>query len=390
MMSITKDKKNILLFFAAPFLVCAVYILLIVALDPFGLFHKHGIKIGVLNNMRIQAAGAINSADFDSVILGSSVLENTSAKDASDILGGKFVNLSISGSTFFERAFILEALVRDKKLNRVLYSLDAVYVNPVYEIPNYPASRFDFLYNESKWDNIYAYFDFAIAGCLFKSALGSSCMGNDYAFDRPNAWMNLPEHATRFGGLQNWLRAENNHQIVDALTTITRDVDLIRTKNYDRYTKDDESKAIRTAIEYAEKSILSYVRANPHVQFDLVFPPYSRIVFAQWNQIHRIDVPVHNALQEYLVAQAQSLPNLAIYGYEDMDFLDDLSNYKDTVHYSPDYNVQMLEWVRDGKHRLTPKNLATYQEIAKKKANEFDMIGLGKTFDDYLKKKKGV
>ena len=40
--------------------------------------------------MRLQAAGVINNFDFDSVVFGSSMLENTSAKEASKKLGGNF------------------------------------------------------------------------------------------------------------------------------------------------------------------------------------------------------------------------------------------------------------------------------------------------------------
>jgi hypothetical protein len=50
--------------------------------------------------MRQQAAGIINNYEFDSIILGTSMLENTSAKEAGEKLGGKFMNISLSGSNF--------------------------------------------------------------------------------------------------------------------------------------------------------------------------------------------------------------------------------------------------------------------------------------------------
>ena len=51
-------------------------------------------------NMRQQAAGIINNYEFDSIILGTSMLENTSAKEADEKLGSKFMNISLSGSNF--------------------------------------------------------------------------------------------------------------------------------------------------------------------------------------------------------------------------------------------------------------------------------------------------
>ncbi len=387
-MKLTSHKKNILLFFSAPLLLGLAYCLLVYLLDPFGLFHARGLKIGVLNNLRIQAAGAINNKDFDSMILGTSVLENSSAKEASDILGGSFVNLSISGSTFYERRYVLDYALRHENLKRVVYSMDAVYTNPIYEIENYPVSRFDFLYNDSRFDNFRAYFDFSIAGCIVKNMMGSDCMSDDYDYDRPNAWMKLPEQMDRFGGLQKWLKADNNHQIIDALAAISRDIARIRKKDFVHYTEDEKQAAIKTAIDYVDKDIIAYVRQHPQTEFDLIFPPYSRIVFAQWYQLHHIDVPVHQALLRHLVKLSANLPNLHIYAYEDLNYLDDIAHYKDTVHYNPEFNSIMLRSLRDGKNRLTKKNVESYLKTAEKKAMDFDLIAIGDQIDAYLKTKK--
>ncbi|WP_302616456.1 hypothetical protein, partial [uncultured Desulfovibrio sp.] len=73
--------------------------------DPLQLFHKSFFhKDKMYYSMREQAAGIINSFEFDSVILGTSMLENTSAREASQKIGGIFVNISLAGSSFYERA----------------------------------------------------------------------------------------------------------------------------------------------------------------------------------------------------------------------------------------------------------------------------------------------
>lgn len=65
--------------------------------------------------MRQQAAGIINNYDFDSAILGTSMLVNTSAKEANEILGGRFFNISMQASNFYERSFVLQYAIDKKK-----------------------------------------------------------------------------------------------------------------------------------------------------------------------------------------------------------------------------------------------------------------------------------
>lgn len=84
--------------------------------DPYMLFHKQWFHPGkMLKNMRIQSYGLIKFADFDSIILGSSMLENTSADEASEKLGEKFANLSISGSSYYEKYKVLNFALKQKK-----------------------------------------------------------------------------------------------------------------------------------------------------------------------------------------------------------------------------------------------------------------------------------
>ncbi len=115
-----KAKKSVKLFLS---LVLASIILLLSALyiyDPLQIFHKPwGRETTFHKNMRHQAAGIINNYEFDSIILGTSMLENTSANEASEIFGGTFANISMSASDFYERKIILEYLFEKKNINTI-------------------------------------------------------------------------------------------------------------------------------------------------------------------------------------------------------------------------------------------------------------------------------
>ena len=87
----------------------------IFVLDPYMLFHKKWFdEQRIYNNLRIQNYGIIKYTDFDSIIMGTSMLQNVSAKEASEKLGSRFVNLSISGSNFYERFKMLNFALKKK------------------------------------------------------------------------------------------------------------------------------------------------------------------------------------------------------------------------------------------------------------------------------------
>ena len=94
--------------------------------DPLHLFHKSWIVDDerVHGNMRLQAAGVINNYDFDSVIIGTSMMKGTSAIFASEKIGGVFVNISSDGSGIYERSYIIDYALRKKRLENVIISFD--------------------------------------------------------------------------------------------------------------------------------------------------------------------------------------------------------------------------------------------------------------------------
>ena len=54
------------------------------------------------------------------------MLQNTSAKEANQKIGGNFVNISPAASSIAERAIILNFLFKHQKPKNIIYSLDAL------------------------------------------------------------------------------------------------------------------------------------------------------------------------------------------------------------------------------------------------------------------------
>lgn len=133
------------------------------------IFHKSFIKsdLHLHGNMRQQAAGIISNYEFDSIILGTSMLENTSAFEATKIVGGNFVNISLSGSSFFEREPILSYALKKKNLKNIIYSLDSTYIDLNKSHKSYPINTYSFLYDENYFNDFKAYLNKNFFKCFF-------------------------------------------------------------------------------------------------------------------------------------------------------------------------------------------------------------------------------
>jgi len=338
------------------------------AYDPLALFHKPWGRAETLReNMRLQAAGVIRHGDFDSVILGTSIFENSSANEASRILGGRFVNLSISAGDFFERGLILRYLLERRPVRQVIYSLDFIYLNQRKGYWYYPLPTYDFLYDANPFNDIRAYLNGHFLGCLARWSEDPACVGRVAGLDRPNAWMGKPEEAERFGGLDAWCRTRGNPQIRDVYEKLSEAARAIHTGTV----QVPEPSQTGLAIAYIEDNLIALIKEYPETQFHLVFPPYSRAKYAIWHQYRRGDAETHLAVIRYLAEMSSRLPNLHVLGFEDQEFLDDIARYKDLDHFNPEINTLIARSIGQGVHRITPMNVENYIAEASRRAKSY-------------------
>ncbi len=149
-------------------------------------------------------------------------------------------------------------------------------------------------------------------------------------------------------------------------------------------TEETVTKARQRVLAYADKYILDHARRNPEVTFHFVFPPYSRAKFAIWHQSEPLRARLHEATLHHFAEAATQLKNVHVYAFEDMDFLDDISNYKDLSHYNPAINNLLVERIRDDANSLDEQNIERYLAHARARAARYDLVGFGKHLERYL------
>jgi len=335
-------------------------------LDPYQIFHKSFFYDGkVYGKTIVQDAGIINSYAFDSVIIGSSMLENTPAHSASQRLGGHFANLSVSDSDFYERYIILKKVL-PKQLRQVIYSMDEhIYLYPRMGHPKRPVLGYAFLYDENNWNDYRIYLNFDFLKLLFNPPTNS--------VDLPNPWLTDERTTRRFGGWHNWLRYP--------APSWEKDFIPIRLPLAAKLSKQKSPLRVPLKLKsykklYIKNHIFKLCQKYPQTIFYLVFPPYYRYVHANDRQNDQNKYLQYQAVLRFVVKKAARMPNVLVFAFDDCSFTADIANYTDLTHYKPEINLLILDAISQGKHRITSENIEDYLKRTEKLAYDFDLVKL--------------
>jgi len=334
--------------------------------------------------MRQQALSLIKYWKFDSVIIGTSMLENTSSKEASQYLGGKFINISLSGSDFSERKVVLDYVLKKKKIKKVLYSLDNIGIVDATALQSpFKLENWGYLYDENPWNDVKIYLNKKYLKCLFTPKSKRRCMGKKVDFDRPSAWYHLENHANRYGGIDNWFK-HSNEQIDNEYRKVLKIIQNIKkNKKIETQTIYTRQKEVK---KYLDINLLSLIKNYPDTEFILVLPPYLRAQYAMDAQYNKDRFKIYVESIRYLVGQSQVYKNMYIYGWGDYDFLDDIRNYKDFEHYKYTINSWMLHKIDKKEGLLRKQNIDDYLAVFSQKALDYNFDYIYNKLDTYLKK----
>lgn len=369
--------RNIAFCFIIPVItaITALFIVLY-AYDPLSIYHlPWDREFTLASHLRHQNVSIIKHFDFDSIIIGNSHTENTSAKKASELFGGTFMNLSMSGSSLYEQHFVLDYAFRTKKINMVIMLIHPNYTQDGHG--RYPVEEWSFLYDNNPINDMKVYLNERFISCAVTWSKHSSCIGSTFNRDTPQAWMQDPSHASRFGGIDKWILHHNHKQLQQFMHTT---LPTYATEQVQRV--DAPSQKVQRAIH---NTIMDYIarlaEANPRTRFICFFSPNSLVH-------HNINTK-KGSFEYYITwlkeaAQILSkIPNAELYGFDNEDFTNDISKYKDLTHYSADINSYILQHIKQGNNRLTMNNIDYYISILRKRAHNFDLAAL----NDYVQGK---
>lgn len=373
------DKKFCIVSLAIPLSIGVLLILILYLYDPFLLYHKPYFgETKFSTDVRMQANGVIKHYPFDSYIVGTSMLGNTSAKEAKEKLGGEWANLSLAGSTMGERAIILNYAFSKNPIHSVILSFDGIGGVGA------KSDSFAFLYDEKEWDNLKVYFSGTFVKCaLFLS--NKSCGNTITDLEELASFRKDEKTNARLGGIQNWFK---DYQNVAQLISL---VDVIKKNHFAKLQRIDKVEIVDEK-NILNKFLLSFIKDYPNTNFYIIVPPYSRLKYnihrlSRNNQTNSEEFYTWSAILIWLVKELESYSNAKIYGFDTLEYADEIANYSDLIHYDVDMNSMQLDAIKEDTHRLTSDNIEEYLQIMEKKIQEYDIEPLVKIAKETLGEK---
>jgi hypothetical protein len=282
---------------------------------------------------RLQAPALARSADYDSIVLGTSTAENVRTADANPILGGRFLRLPISGGSLREQRLVLDVALGTGKPKRVLWFLDGFTLTQPRDFVRVDFGPFpEFMYANGA-DAIARYllnFETLQKSLGIAVGIARGDLPPPIDLDRLNA----PADDTPYGR--------------DRVMAAYRDTAL--RGSWAQVIDRRMSRNPAVAADAIATNIVSAVRASPGVRFDFVLVPPSIAQMAFW-ATHSPDFfeAVLSARREF-VRQVADFENIRVHDFwGDASMVDDLDRYSDMIHYDLRTTREILAGVAVGK-----------------------------------------
>ena len=285
---------------------------LVIFIDPFQIYRLATRYMPPIDNTtQVYAnAGIVRHYDYDSAIVGTSVTENFHPSLMDEELGGRFIKLCTSAGTAYNHAILLNLAFRTHDMARVVYGLD-VYslIGPLTktgsDVPMY-------LYDDNPFNDVSYWLNRSVLGSFLPRCL--------------RTWGEQQDDTLR-DTMYNWAGRDEYGPIALYTASFTAPQSEMAA---DRYTD-----AARANIE---THILPFIEEHPQTQFDFFFPPYSAAEWATMKSKGTLEAML--TLRGLCYDLLSGYDNVTLHDFTVRDdWVLDLSNYKDTLHYG--------EWIND-------------------------------------------
>lgn len=307
-----KRKTWALLCLAA--IACALVLLsaVVIAVDPFQIYRKAERYMPPIDNTtQVYAnAGIVRHYEYDSAIVGTSVTENFHPTQMNELLGGRFIKLCTSAGTAYNHALLLHLAFDTHEMKRVVYGLD-VY-SFISELDETGSAVPMYLYDDNLFNDVQYWLNRSVLASFLPRCLRAWGQTQDDSIrDRMYNWAGRDEYGEA---------ALYNAQFTppESIQPADKYADLAR--------------------QNLETHLIPFIKAHPETQFNIFFPPYSA---AEWStMLSKGTLEAMLALRGLCFDMLSSYGNVTIHDFcAREDWVLDLSNYKDTLHYG--------EWIND-------------------------------------------
>jgi hypothetical protein len=295
---------------------------------------------------RYITPGLAKRGGYSVVLIGSSMFESFRNSDASRLLGGRAVNLSLSAISAYEQGLVIDLAFRQAKVKRVVLDLN---VNTFAGPPNHrwvadPLPLY--LWDSNPFNDV-----------RYLLSLDTLARSRDLVEHRPGGpeYFEVPDMPWSWAKKLEFSAKATVHGLDPANLNL-------------RYNQ--PSRTVAEMMANFDANILPRLQAHPETRFDLVHPPYSILVWADFEQRKQVDVTLEWKRQ--LFGRVNGMSNVAIHDFQSAPVTEDLSQYKDMYHFGIPVCAWMLEQLRTDSYRVTAESLPGLLESQRDRARSVD------------------
>ncbi len=300
-------------------------------------------------NNRHLNPGLVEQLEYDTLIMGTSMTKNIRPGDVNRELGGKSINLAMSGSSPWEQSTIINLALQSGKAKTILWGIDPY----IYSGSSTGGQENLLSYLITSSPTISDHLKYLINPQVSKLSLKSLFLRDSKKHQRYfdidqitlTAWR---YHYSRQLMLQTWEKRIN-------------------------FTFDEKDYQTQKLRENYLVNIQPILEKNAHIQFVFFFPPYSILAWQDLDDRGWLDRTLN--FKHWISEHLLSYSNVSVYDFQnDTEITHNLNNYKDLTHYSGDINRTMVTAIKEGKFRVsksTRENSAIKKQLASLNIEEF-------------------
>lgn len=288
--------------------------------------------------------GIAKNYTYDTVLVGTSMIQNTNVDECDKLFNCDMVRLPYSGGTTYNMKTILDVCFENNSgIEQVYWELDQFQILGSSTSPRYPLP--DYLYNESFIDDASYLLNLDIFYHHTVNNVLGTLLGHSSSAERRGD--------TFFGTFSK----ENLLQ---------------------HYSRPPVSNNISTFAEYKDsvdanlnRNILPLIEAHPDTTFTFFFVPFSILYWDTDLRQGEFDAMMDATL--YTIQALLEHNNAEVYFFQDRwDIATNLDNYKDYSHYGSWINSYMTQAIASGDGKLTQETCVETIESMRSFVHSYD------------------
>ncbi len=302
---------------------------------------------------RFIAPGLVKHATYDTLLSGSSIVENTRNSAIARACGGTGLNVAMPALTASEQALIVSTALASRPVARAILILDFNAFAGAPDQRNPLAGPLPaYLYDRNPANDLPYLLSWGVLVRSWRIVSGDTSERFRSDPDAPWWWADEKRFA--------------RDEVVKRLDP--RDLNA----QFKQPARD-----LAGMQASFRQNLLPLFSAHPATEFILVWPPYSIVVWADFVQRGQLDVSLD--FKHWVFETTRELPNVRIVDLQGVaEITHDLNRYTDLYHFAPDVNEWLIAEACGQGHRVRPDNAEAFERDLRRQAIEFDPAALGR------------